>query len=487
MDMKVHCPGCSKPLRVPKTSSGRKARCPSCHKVFIVPAPEELVDETISTWIEEDVEKLEVEHEKQWEAIGSLESYQRPQGQSHPPHPSAKAPQRKETSSIAQQDHTKPSAELPPGDSGPGEQSTLTAVDDLKPLPDEAGSKVEVTAGSVARPEAGPTAPPVAVMTSHPLSSRGTPAVDILAEPYPNNLHVDPMQPHLIVVRCDQGGVCLAFDSSCLEQVGFRTSMPVRCAFSGEMERRKLTARPLAFIDRSAARIRSTQEIDNKHTTSLLSGQSARELLDVIGNIDALPKPFCFCVPYYSTHEFSHSSLKCWTETRPDGGITCFVIMPDGPTALHWLLHVNGTCGNEFAKLEHDISLLDNEAWRLLGDECRRRLAVWCPFEAGEHFQLYLSDGDFGSRDKGLAGLVLTDQRLVYCKYHHRGAIDLSLPATLLIRDETDFAQLAISNADGKTKLVKLHLNEVPVLIEALTQWPHIQIDRTTSTTTVTV
>lgn len=471
MDMKVHCPGCSKPLRVPKTSSGRKARCPNCRQVFIVPAPEELVDETISTWIEEDVEKLEVEHEKQWETIGSLKAYQRPQPTPAP----ARLPERlKAAKPDGAAAAEKPSHDAAPVATNPAdERSTVTATDDLSALLSPAGTTIEV-----AVPPAPAATPASSMISSNPMNHRSGPAGDVIQQPYPTNLRVDPSHPHLIVVRCDQGGVCLGFDSTCLENIGFRMSMPVRCAFSGDMERRKLFARPLAFIDRSAARIRSTQEIDSKYTTTILSGQSTRELLDVIGNIDALPKPFSFCVPYYGSNEFSHSSLKCWTETRPDGGFTCFVIIPNGPTALHWLLNVNGACGIEFAKLEQDIALLDNEAWRLLGDECRRRLAVWCPFDPMEHFQLYLSDGDFGTRDKGLAGLVVTDQRLVYCKYHHRGAISLAEPATLLIRDEADFAQLAIESGHGKTKLVKLHLHDVPKLIEAVSIWPNIQIDR---------
>ena len=47
MDMKVHCPGCSKALRVPRTASGRRARCPDCRRVFRVPRPEDLVDEKL--------------------------------------------------------------------------------------------------------------------------------------------------------------------------------------------------------------------------------------------------------------------------------------------------------------------------------------------------------------------------------------------------------------------------------------------------------
>lgn len=449
MDMKVHCPGCTKSLRVPKTSSGRKARCPNCQKVFVVPAPGELVDETISTWIEDDVTKLEVEHEKQWEAIGSIKAYQRPAA---PPTPmgEAKLPKRVVAATA------KPAAPAA------AESSTITAQEDVA----SSNHAAQVAAIEVSATP-GMAAPSRGILSHHHQEL-----------PYPTSLHVDPAHPHLIVARCDQAGVCFAFDSIHLEHMGFRTSMPVRCAFSGELDRRKFFARPLAFIDRSGARIRSTQEIESKHTTSLLSGQSVHDLLGVIGSIEALPKPFSFSVPYYGTSDFNHSSLKCWTETRPDGGVTCFVIIPNGQTALQWLMNVNGCCGIEFAKLEHDITLIDNDAWRILGEECRRRLAVWCPFEPGEHFRLFLSDGDFGTRDKGLAGLVLTDRRLVYCKYHHRGAIDLSKPATLHVRDEADFAQLTIENDHGKTKLVRLHQHDVPTLLDALAQHPSIVIDR---------
>ena len=447
MDMKVHCPGCTKSLRVPKTSSGRKARCPSCQKVFVVPAPRELVDETISTWIEEDVEKLEVEHEKQWEAIGSLKAYQRPTAPMPPDLRSTKRDSKTSEGASTVQN---------------SDRSTIHVEDDLSSILEATASasmEIRVT-------------PPAA------LPPRGPVSHGHLDQVYPTSLRVDPAHPHLIVARCDQSGVCFGFDSIHLENKGFRTSIPTRCAFTGETDRRKLFARPLAFIDRSGARIRSVQEIESKYTTTLLSGQSVDDLLTVIGDIEAMPKPFSFAMPYYGCNDQTHSSLKCWTETRADGGITCFVIIPNGVTALQWLGNVNGTCGIEFGKLEHDITLIDNDAWRILGDECRRRLAVWCPFEANEVFRLFLSDGDFGSRDKGLAGLVVTDRRLIYCKYHHRGALELKKPATLHIRDEADFSQLTLENDEGKTKLVRLHHYDVPTLLEALALHANIAIDR---------
>ena len=495
MDMKVHCPGCSKPLRVPKTASGRRARCPDCHRVFRVPKPEDLVEETISTWIEEDVDKLSVEHEKYWEGVGSLQAYRSgdkgggkigtrkplPPPEDVPPAPKAEASRRQD------EKKSKPTIE-PPAD----DQVTITNGDDensagmstIMAAMDEGGSTIKkgkasmssAAAMSAASTAAKPVAPPGDDDAKDAKPVRRSIAVNE-DTPYPNSLRVNPKAPHLVVVQCDQSGVQFAFDSIHLEHDGFRSSMPLCCAFSGLTERRKLYARPFAFIDRSSARIRSAQEVDVKHNV-LVGNQAPGDMLAVLGEIEQLPKPFNWPMPYYSGPDHSHVSVKCWTETRQEGGYTCYVLIPHGPTALEWLANVNGTCGIDYAKLEYDMGLLENDAWRALGDECRRRLGVWCPFEPMEQFRAYISDGDFGTRDRGLAGLVFTDRRLLFCKYHHRGSILLAEEGTIQIRDDGEFANIAIENADGRNRLVKLHQYDVDHLLAALEPWPNLKIDR---------
>jgi hypothetical protein len=343
-------------------------------------------------------------------------------------------------------------------------------------------------APSPAAPAPAPAPPNRPTLAAAPAPATPLPAIAVAPKPgagdqparqYPSSLRADSGRPHLVVVRADQTGVQFAFDYIHLENTGFRVSLPVRCAFTGETDRRKLTARPFAFIDRSSARIRSPQEVDVKHSASILASQSVRDLLPSMGEIVNLPKPFNWPMPYFSGPELGHISLRCWTETRvEDGGFTCHVVIPEGQTALQWLANVNGICGVEYDMLEYDVALMQNDAWRQLGDECRRRLAVWCHFNPAEQFRLYLSDGDFGSRDRGLAGLVFTNSRLIYCKYHHRGAVDLAQPATILVREEGDFCILALENADGKTKLVKLHKNDMPALAEALSYHPAEQLSQ---------
>lgn len=37
----IQCPGCSRPITVPKSIAGRRGRCPDCGKVFVIPSPSE--------------------------------------------------------------------------------------------------------------------------------------------------------------------------------------------------------------------------------------------------------------------------------------------------------------------------------------------------------------------------------------------------------------------------------------------------------------
>ena len=209
----------------------------------------------------------------------------------------------------------------------------------------------------------------------------------------------------------------------------------------------------------------------------MLRGMSVRDVLGIMGHLDHLPKPFNSAVPYYVDNAHANQSLKCWTQNRADGGITCFVRIPRARYALKWLERVNGTCGPEHALLERDVALLDNDAWRLLADVCRQRLTVWARFEPGELFQLYLGDADFGSRDAGLAGLVLTDRRIIYCKYHHRGVVYLSDDATIIITPQDDFAHVSLEARGLRSRLVKLYLADVPRLTASLAVAPRLRVE----------
>jgi hypothetical protein len=293
---------------------------------------------------------------------------------------------------------------------------------------------------------------------------------------FPQDLHVRGPTPHLAVRECSQSGVRLAFDSIWLEHEGFRASLPVRNAFSNTPDKADLLARPLAFIDRSSAAIRSVQELESRYEQHLLPGWSALDLLHVMGNIEALPRPFNNPMPYYLSLRHAHRSLECMTHRRPDGGITCEVVMPSGRYALDWVANVNGLCRPEYRLLEQELGLSHTDRWTALPETCRHRIEVWCRFRPRERYINYFNDADFGHRDMGLAGLVVTDRRLIYHKYHHGGEAPLNEEGLLLVREVEGFCHLTLQTPDRHTKLIKLAPPDLPALLEAVRAAPDVRV-----------
>lgn len=56
--MKIQCPGCAKSLEVPDGAIGRRARCAYCNHKFIIADPKAMMDETIASWMLEDVQHV---------------------------------------------------------------------------------------------------------------------------------------------------------------------------------------------------------------------------------------------------------------------------------------------------------------------------------------------------------------------------------------------------------------------------------------------
>ncbi len=482
MDMLVHCSGCRQPLRVPSNASGHRARCPACKTTFLVPPAEELFEETVSTWIEQDLEAIH-----HMEEVGAKITPTTNSGDTvyaaavDPRTPAPKLPDvPQKLASVpvepgtSQQPGTiirqyskrvywgrKQAPKSGSGDPAEGTTPRLVPRPPEKPLPVERPQGVPL-----AKSASGSGALSPAATVDSPAVSKvgGTPMT------YPTSLQRDPVAPHLVVTRTSHAGVTLAFDAIWLHHEAFRGSMPVRCAFCGRNKRDELIARPLVFDDR-ALTDKATLELaiavlEHRH----LGDRSPRQIGEHISHVPHMPPPFHLPMPYFVSTRYAHLSVHCLTRNRSDGGVTCEVLIPDPHTALAWVCNVNGMCGPEYELLEREVAMLHGEAWRALSETCRDRIAYWCKLHPGEQFRLFTNDADFGKRDEGMGGLVLTDQRLVFCKYHHRGQVRLDDPAVIRIKVADRFAALTLVSGNDRLRMVKIAEHDLPALLEALAQ-----------------
>lgn len=75
--MLMRCPDCDKRLQVPDGKVGRRARCSACRSTFVIPDPTGEMDETIASWMVEDMEQvmeMKARHEALYRQLNPTES-----------------------------------------------------------------------------------------------------------------------------------------------------------------------------------------------------------------------------------------------------------------------------------------------------------------------------------------------------------------------------------------------------------------------------
>lgn len=517
MEIKVHCPGCRAVLRVPTHAAGHIARCPACHAKFKVPDPDEIAEQTASHWIEEDIEDLQQKTDDQWrqklkeaaeqrareeaerlkktaseiekvmnvgtagESSGGAVTATAATGEMLEARHRPDVPVRKpgDTPPGSRHDRAESPVSLPRrrGDHGSDSAPVRAVAREVVAPPTELPRKSDspaadakpVVAASSAPEASGDSATDAPASAPPPTEGMSSTAPPPSAAQYPQFLFTSVDHPHLLVSECTQKGVRLAFDSSFLRHERFRTSMPIACAITGEATRTKLLAKPLAFTDRSQGTVRNPRDIEQGHEAKMRDSQSAREAIAIMGVLDNLPTPFNLPMPYYVAVDHSTYSLLCTTTRRDDGGITCYVSIPDGRYALTWLRNVNGICGDEYDLLRNEVSMLWRDEWVGLEERVRERLDTWCHFQPGERFRYYINDADLTKKDEGLAGVVLTDRRLIYHKYHRHGEVSYhQADASLTVRPDGQFAGLTVKTADGTVRAARFHFDELEKLRDAV-------------------
>jgi len=386
MQMTVDCPGCHKPLRVPQSAGGRRARCPRCRAKFVIPSPKDLLEDTISNWIVEDVEKSRDDED---------------------PAPS--------TSS-----------------SNPADRTMMGVAEDTG-----AFEGVSSAVGSS--------------------SSRV----------YPTDFRWND-HPRLVVRGCSLSGVKLAFNSRWLELDAFCASMPIGCVFSGQRDRASLCARPMIFFKYYRGPADSVRTIESTYERHLSEYGSALDLVRGINRLADMQPPFDHPLVYFASLRHGDEHLQCSCLNEADGAITCEVIVPDGQVALDWLGQVNGICGREYEMLATDISRLSSEQWQTLSEACHDRLEKWCRFQSRENLQVYLRDADLDDAEDGRAGVVVTDRRVIYHKYHRLGSIPLDQEADLLVKSERGISRLALRSKGHVMRIGKIRSDELPRLQSCL-------------------
>ncbi len=478
----IHCPQCKHRLSVPVNSSGRAARCPSCKHVFRVPRGKKIIDESVVAWL--DLDRLDSEEEAEERAEIEAEKKAAPANQSHaskPPTPSSdvqdEQPIQAESSgeSAEEEDLDKLSLDEIVREAGLTTDShgSFVAVEiddddesDDVPQPRQY-KKPEPTKEEKAKSKEPPKPPRIAEKKPTPVMSQIEPTPREPPEPPRKRMEIpsaDTTQPKLYVADVGGFGVRFGFDSKLLSLPNFRASMPFKCMATGETDPSRLIAKPLVWQDKNTGKFFSAGEMETRYERKVKAGRTVREITDAMPTLDELPPPFNQPIPYYVVKDQAgkhtvHAESYAMTE-----GLRCEVVIPFAPYALEWMGRVNGVIGEDYTQLEAEVLKFQAKAWRAIPLQARHRIGIWFDFKGNEEFLGYFNDGDFAKADAGLAGLVITNRRLVWCKYHHHGEVSLDEPQQLLAQAGGAFYDLKLVKGATARKLLHMRLADLKTL-----------------------
>ncbi len=444
--MTLDCPNCGRGLLVPEAAVGRKARCTQCNTRFVIPSREELLEQTITQMALE-----ELDH-RYHEDDPLLDEIQSSSGRTpRPDYPVSS------TGTVLGM----PAIVHEPS---PNDASGVLSVDDLSRPADPAALS------------SAPSIPPVVTSANHVATP---PPATVTAEApatYPTDLRPAAPRPYLVVNEVSMRGVSLSFAAEWLRHEVFRTSMPIRCAFTGKGPETRLVSRPMIFTNRSEEPVVQPRAYEMRYEQTVGAKHSPREHVRVIGRMDDFAEPFDRPVLYYACDGHAGESIHCRAHTDDSGREHCEILIPFGEVAVDWLSRVNGRCGREYALLKTAVAHLSTDGWSTLPEKTQRRLESWCKFERGERFKLYLNDADLTVSDAGLGGVVVTDRRLLYHKFRRSRSLSLNQDAILHLRTDGLYVRITLESGGRLARAGKIHRSDMDQLIQALEQAPRLKV-----------
>ncbi len=257
----------------------------------------------------------------------------------------------------------------------------------------------------------------------------------------------------------DAMGAFFQFDSRVLYDPEFRGSFPQKCVVCGGRD-----SLAVHLVDWSANKSKgSGRTADHSPCVFDLDrfkGASGREIVDMIGRTNLLSEPYCLPFPYYVCRCCSPvGALVTDIRTAEDGrGATCELGIASLQQAYEWCIVA---CGKDCkaSKALRKASMEDTERdWRLLPLAVRNRIRQWYEPSDGEKFVAYIQDADFTQAEAGLAGVVLTDRRLVY----HKSLADTAIPLneSISVEPQHDNGRTKVRIEAGGHKPLTLCANE---------------------------
>lgn len=271
--------------------------------------------------------------------------------------------------------------------------------------------------------------------------------------------------------RIDAMGAYCRFPAQNLHEPAFRGSFPQVCANC--LSTKHLSVHLVQWTSKLPNRgLLAGKEISSRPMMKLadLPVSDPLEVLNFLPRIESLPPPFNLPFPYYVCNDCSPIGLLHANTSFAKEGERCWLSISNLEVARRLFAAVRGTDDPDYDKLTKAAQLASQDRWKSFPLAVRNRIKQWYKSEQGEQFLEYLPDKDFIKAEIGNSGLVITNQRLIYKKYHVLRQFPLSDPISLTTSQTSEGLRVEISSAAHGRAVAKLDDKSWTTLREQLEQ-----------------
>jgi len=272
----------------------------------------------------------------------------------------------------------------------------------------------------------------------------------------------------------DADGAVFRFDPEFLYDEGFRISLPRRCVVCGS--RKDLLVRLVVWSRSDEGRPPSDVSPDalsfvldlDKHP-----GLRDRALLTELPRVEGLPEPYCLPFPYYVCRDCpAVGAITARIRPAPGGGgDACELGISSLLDAEMFAAAVRGPDDVARQRIRTVRKGQEGNTWHRLPKLARVRIERWYHSEESERFIAYFPDADYSSAETGLAGVVVTDRRLVFRK--NVALTTIALKDISRVAPMRSGAHVTLDILPTHGKIIRLqvlpsHANELQTLLDDL-------------------
>ncbi|MCP4247902.1 MAG: hypothetical protein GY778_12710 [bacterium] len=279
-----------------------------------------------------------------------------------------------------------------------------------------------------------------------------------------------PQTPRVQFDRIDEIGAYFEFPVEALNDAELRCSFPHRCIHC--LSPRDLSAHLIIWGDklpRADALRLNEAEIKASRKLNDLMKQDPAYWLERLEPVAVLPPPFSQPFPYFVCGQCSVIGEVVSHVLNHEGKEFGQIAIANLAIALDFYRNNGGRGQSGYQPLLVASRQQKDNQWKSLPFAVRAKISQWFTEQDGEKFLGFYADEDFSRSEAGSAGLVLTDQRMLFKKYASHREYPLAKGGRLFVEASRAAAMIELSQEGQRDAMLTLRPLAASSLARTLT------------------